>query len=122
MAMAAAAADELCVICGVCDRDELDAAGSLGTLDGCEHWFCADCILPWLTTRSSTCPVCRQEATALSVLEDGREVRATPPLPLNARFVLSSRVARSLLRGVVVSFLFPPRTWRPRPFSCPLLL
>ena len=66
---------ELCTICYTCTRAELDAAASLGTLDCCEHFFCADCIRPWLSTRSSTCPICRQQVRRLSVIGDGVEVR-----------------------------------------------
>ena len=59
--------EDLCAICSVATRGELEAAGVLGVLSCCDHWYCADCILPWLTTRSSTCPTCRQQVDWMAV-------------------------------------------------------
>ena len=73
--------EDLCAICSVATRGELEAAGVLGVLSCCDHWYCADCILPWLTTRSSTCPTCRQQVDWMAVHASGHEVPCPLPPP-----------------------------------------
>jgi hypothetical protein len=31
------------------------------TILPCEHWFCDDCVWPWLWENNPTCPVCRRD-------------------------------------------------------------
>ena len=66
--------EDLCAICNVATRGELEAAGGLGVLSCCDHWYCADCILPWLTRCSSACPTCRQQVDWMAVHDNGHEV------------------------------------------------
>jgi hypothetical protein len=48
--------------CGICqDATEL----TIGTLNGCEHSFCFECLQTWLHLCSSTCPICKSEVTLL---------------------------------------------------------
>ena len=73
--------EDLCAICNVATRGELEAAGGLGVLSCCDHWYCADCILPWLMRRSSTCPTCRQQVDWMAVHDNGHEVSCPLPPP-----------------------------------------
>ena len=36
----------------------------------CEHRFHADCIVPWLTERQASCPLCKQDITAEDLMEE----------------------------------------------------
>ena len=67
--------EDVCAICSAATRDELEAAGGLGVLSCCDHWYCADCILPWLTRRSSTCPTCRQQVDWMAAVAAGYRPR-----------------------------------------------
>lgn len=49
--------------CSVCLEDF--SAGERYRLLPCRHGFHTDCILPWLTERHSTCPLCKASVVAL---------------------------------------------------------
>ena len=58
--------DELCTICYTSSlRDAMAETGFIGSLDCCEHLFCHGCIERWLSESTSTCPLCKREASRL---------------------------------------------------------
>lgn len=44
--------------CHICLLDV--AVGTTVTYLGCLHWFCTECLDPWLLGGKSTCPTCRE--------------------------------------------------------------
>ena len=48
--------------CPVCKEDTKLV---VGTLDGCQHSFCFDCIHQWLMEHCSRCPMCNVDTTKL---------------------------------------------------------
>ncbi|KAK5822733.1 hypothetical protein F5H01DRAFT_336380 [Linnemannia elongata] len=71
--------NDMCAIC----LDEFSNGEEIRTLP-CHHEFHCECIDPWLTRKSSTCPLCKYECSKPSVDATGNEtanVEAVAPLP-----------------------------------------
>jgi len=73
------AGDEEENTCAVC-LDELHVASPVGGLEEsttlclpCRHKFHVDCIIPWLTERQGTCPLCKFEVLQFVLSHDDRE-------------------------------------------------
>jgi Ring finger domain len=64
-----------CTVCSIC-IDDFVRGESLTMLPRCQHAFHKDCILPWLTERSASCPLCKtnvlesDDVTNLEINED----------------------------------------------------
>jgi len=48
-----------CTSCSIC-IDEYEPGEKIRLLPRCGHAFHTDCIMPWLTERSGSCPLCKQ--------------------------------------------------------------
>ncbi|CAN0841379.1 RING-H2 finger protein ATL8, partial [Linum grandiflorum] len=77
-------------VCSIC-LSEYQNGDSLRLLPNCGHVFHKGCIDLWLSTRSSSCPICRDQAVAVtnpSSDEDGGGVAGSggsliPPWNIN---------------------------------------
>jgi len=56
-----------CTSCSIC-IDDFEAGEKIRLLPRCGHAFHTDCILPWLTERSGSCPLCKR-----NVMGDGTD-------------------------------------------------
>jgi hypothetical protein len=61
--------------CAIC-IDEYQDGDSLQVLP-CTHKFHSDCIVPWLTERQASCPLCKHDITRSDLLEEGEELNAS---------------------------------------------
>ena len=59
-----------CTSCSIC-IDDFVLGERLRVLPVCGHVFHTDCIMPWLTTRSALCPLCKR--SALENSEEGAD-------------------------------------------------
>ena len=57
--------------CSIC-LDEYEVGEHIRVLP-CQHTFHSDCIFPWLTERSPTCPLCKAMFEAVKYDEEGHE-------------------------------------------------
>ena len=57
--------------CSIC-LDEYEVGEHIRVLP-CQHTFHSDCIFPWLTERSPTCPLCKAMFEAVKYDENGQE-------------------------------------------------
>ena len=57
--------------CAIC-IDEYQDGETLQVLP-CSHKFHAECIVPWLTERQASCPLCKHDITTADLLEDDEE-------------------------------------------------
>ena len=62
------AAFNSCVMCSICICD-FDHGEELRLLPECGHVFHTECILPWLTEKRNTCPLCQQKVNKEEVDE-----------------------------------------------------
>lgn len=58
--------------CSIC-LDEYQVGEHIRVLP-CQHTFHSECIFPWLTERSPTCPLCKAMFEAVKYDEEGQEV------------------------------------------------
>lgn len=65
-------ADDL--LCGICS-DAAGVGGHATVTDACGHLFCEDCILRWLNSGNTTCPVDRQPLIRAGLRKDIRTQR-----------------------------------------------
>ena len=56
-----------CTSCSIC-IDDFETGEKIRLLPRCGHAFHTDCILPWLTERSGSCPLCKR-----NVMDDGTD-------------------------------------------------
>lgn len=66
--------------CSVCQSEVKNPA----SLISCGHFFCHDCIMPWLADQSS-CPECSLPALPKHVQRDDRVRHRPPPCPHTGR-------------------------------------
>lgn len=82
--------DETCDKCAICLR--LIKKQEVGSPEGCDHVFCAVCIIEW-SKNSNVCPLDRQPFTIILVRKnkEGKVVRQVPveePRPIETTFEL----------------------------------
>ncbi|KAF9965923.1 E3 ubiquitin-protein ligase rnf13 [Mortierella alpina] len=87
--------------CAVC-LDEFEAGEEIRTLP-CHHEFHCECIDPWLTRKSSTCPLCKYDCVPPSteeVAHGGEEANIVTPNDRFIEFVMGPDwVAARTMRG-----------------------
>lgn len=80
--------DETCEKCAICLR--LIKSQEVGSPEGCDHIFCAVCVIEW-SKNSNVCPLDRQPFTIILVRKnkDGkvvRQVAVEEPRPIETNF------------------------------------
>jgi hypothetical protein len=61
-----------CTSCSIC-IDDFEAGERLRILPRCKHAFHTDCIMPWLTERQGSCPLCKTDVMERNGPEEGYE-------------------------------------------------
>jgi hypothetical protein len=59
--------------CAICIEEYQD--GETLQVLPCSHKFHTDCIVPWLTERQASCPLCKHDITAEDILDEDEESR-----------------------------------------------
>jgi len=80
-----------CNSCSVCLDEYVE--GDILLVLPCKHSFHKDCIIPWLTERQATCPLCKSEVLLLDTDtdSDGDVLHdSTPSTPLSSTGISSS--------------------------------